>query len=176
MPTYSTDALLFEAFRRGEPSAERAVFYRFFKRMCFYAGRITRDMTRTEDIVLESFERAWEKRANYRTLAEFHGSLYRAVNFCCRNGMAGGQERAKWRADLLQEIHGEIECLPGYVRPSFQLLFVQQQSTAKIAAQLGTSASLVRSHKCKSIELIRARLLQKGLVSGVLLLYSQLDK
>jgi DNA-directed RNA polymerase specialized sigma24 family protein len=176
MPTYTSDTLLFEAFQLGEPRAEKAVFYRFFKRMCFYAGRITKGATGTEDIVLESFEKAWEKRANYRTLADFQRYLYWAVQCGCRKDNEGGQQRAKWRADLLQEIHGEIEQLPDYTRQSFQLIFVHQQSTDEVVAQLGTSAPLVRSHKFKSIQLIRTRLLQKGLLSGVLLLYSRLDK
>jgi RNA polymerase sigma factor (sigma-70 family) len=197
MTSYANDTALFKAFRDGEPGAEKTVFSRYFKSLCLYAEGITGDTIGTEDIVIESFQKTWERRADLPTLSDFRRFYYHIVRNACisrsiaRRRHAGAHaqiqylhaqdvedtemdEREILRAELLQEIYQEIEGLPDRCRTIFKLLFLHRQTTDQIATQLGLNVQTVRTQKARAIELIRTRLLRKGRVLVVLLLYSLL--
>jgi RNA polymerase sigma factor (sigma-70 family) len=199
MAMYPDDTLLFQAFQQGETDAEKIVFHRFFKAVCLYAERITGEQITTEDIVIESFQKTWERRAIFPTLDDFRRYLYRIVYNASltaadsrrlhevhhsrirqlRSGEFAeddAEEREMLRAELLQEIYLEIEGLPDRCRTIFKLIFFQHLTIEQIAQQLGLNAQTVRTQKARAIGLIRFRLLRKGHVLAIFLLYSLLDR
>ncbi len=199
MSTYPNDTVLFQAFQQGQSDAVETIFGRYFKPVYIYAERITGESLGTEDIVVDSFQKSWERRATFPTIDDFRIFLYRIVRNACltsnltRSKHAGAHaqlhfltardseednadSREIMRAELMQAIYQEIEELPDRCRTIFKLIFLQGLSTDQIAAQLDLNTQTVRTQKARAIGLIRTRLLKKGMVPALLLLYSLLEK
>ena len=197
MTSYANDSLLYRAFLEGEGDAERAIFARFFKPVCIYAARIAGETIATEDIVIESFQKTWERRMNLPTIVDFRRFLYRIVSNACltnnrlRRIHAGAHAQLHYlqqqdnqemepdesemlRAELLQEIYLEIEGLPDRCREVFKAIFVEGLSTEAIAGRMGLEVQTVRSQKARAISLIRTRLLRRGQFIAIFLLYELL--
>jgi RNA polymerase sigma factor (sigma-70 family) len=194
MAAYADDMMLFRAFQDGETGAEKIVFQRYFKPVCIYAERITGDRDSTEDIVIESFQRAWERRLTFPTIDDFRRFLYRIVTNACltrnttrrQHELAHGEvrhlnaqdqelgsayEREALRAELLQEIYLEVEGLPERCRTIFKAIFNEGLSHEQVAERLGIDIQTVRSQKARAIGLIRTRLLRRGQLLAIFLFY-----
>jgi RNA polymerase sigma-70 factor (family 1) len=192
------DTALLVAFQALDPGAEKMVFQRFFRPLCVYGERITGDMTATEDLVAEAFEKCMDRRAEFKSLENCKAFLYRAVRNSCINYtmseryhqsvraeiryLAQGEpneERADdleiVRAELMQEIYAEIEALPGRCREIFKLIFFEGLSTDDISERMGISAQTVRSQKARAIQLIKTEMLKKDLFLSFLLLLALLE-
>src|SRR5450631_1246790 len=76
---YADDMTLWAGFQRGENQAEKIVFQKYFKPLCLYSERITVRLEQSEDIVAESFEKAWGRRQEFQTLENLKAFLYRIV-------------------------------------------------------------------------------------------------
>jgi len=197
--TYSDDTLLWTAFQRGENLAEKQVFQLYFKPLCLYSFRITGEMGASEDIVAESFAKAWSKRQEFKALENIKAFLYRVVRNASINislttrqhrkahvqiAYLIGQdmeeepveEREILRVELLQEIYEEIEQLPDRCGQIFKLIFFHDQTTEQIAQQLGINPQTVRTQKARAIQLIKTQLLKKNRMLTLLLLTSLLER
>jgi RNA polymerase sigma factor (sigma-70 family) len=189
---------LWAAFLRGEPGAEREVFHRFFKPLCLYVERITGQLEVAEDIVAETFEKAWVRRHEFAAIDNCKYFLYRiarnaSIDYSVaarKNRKAQMQigylakqdvedepvlEREILRAELLQEIYEEIENLPDRCGQVFKLLFIHGKSTEAIGAELGINPQTVRTQKARAIQLIKTQLLCKNRIGAFLLLMTILD-
>jgi RNA polymerase sigma-70 factor (family 1) len=197
MAVFSDDNLLYRAFQQGSSDAERQVFSRFFKPACIYAGRMIGEIGGAQDIVIESFQKCWERRERLPSINDFSRFLYVMVRNACTSairsdrihkgaygqiGFLQGQDgvdedinqREILRAELLRDIYEEIEELPDRCRAVFKLVFVQGLGTEEIARRLGMNVQTVRTQKARAISLIRSRLLKKGRILTILLLYALL--
>jgi RNA polymerase sigma-70 factor (ECF subfamily) len=190
---YTDDISLIAGFQRRQPTAEKQVFQKYFKPLCLYSETITGQLDASEDIVAESFEKAWARRQEFQTLENLKAFLYRIV----RNGSLNYAESQKLhrthheqlrylsnnepqqdealeheilRVELLHEIYQEIENLPDRCGQIFKLLFIHHQTTHQIAAQLSISPQTVRTQKARAIQLIKIGLLRKHRIPAALLL------
>jgi len=59
---YIDDTTLLAGFHQRETLAEKQVFQKYFKPLCLYSESITGQLDASEDIVAESFEKAWGRR------------------------------------------------------------------------------------------------------------------
>jgi RNA polymerase sigma-70 factor (family 1) len=196
--TYTDDTHLWADFLRGEPSAERQVFHRFFKPLCLYAERITGQLEAAEDIVAEAFTKAWARRRDFEAIDNGKAFLYTIVRNASLNFTAAARqhqqahlqiaylegqekelepalEREILRVELLQEIYEEMDNLPDRCGQVFKRIFIYGQSTEQIAAELGMSPQTVRTQKARAIRLIQIELLRKNRISALLLLMALLE-
>ena len=196
---YPTDIELLDAFKRNEEAAERAVFSNYFRPLCLYAERITGHWQQSEDIVIEVFLKALNRRTEFQSLDNLKAFLYKAIcnaginyNIAAR-GHRAAHLQVKYlakndhceevevtqneilRMELVHEIYKEIENLPPQCGRIFKLLFIQGQSTNEIARKLSLNVQTVRTQKARAIELIKIRLLKSNKVFPLLyLLFSLL--
>src|ERR1700743_3871099 len=76
---YNDDTTLLAGFHQRETPAEKQVFQKYFKPLCLYSESITGQLDASEDIVAESFEKAWGRRQEFQTLENLKAFLYRIV-------------------------------------------------------------------------------------------------
>jgi RNA polymerase sigma-70 factor (ECF subfamily) len=191
--THDDSTRIWTAFQQGERQAERQVFQHFFKPLCLYAERITGQLEAAEDIVAESFVKAWDRRQDFLALDNCKAFLYRVVRNASINfAIATRQHRQAHlnvayiesqekeaepalqreilRVELLQEIYAEMENLPGRCGEIFKLIFIHGKSTEEIGALLNINPQTVRTQKARAIQLIKTQLLRKNRISAFLLL------
>ena len=189
---YNDDTALLSGFHQRKTLAEKQVFQKYFRPLCLYSESITGQLDASEDIVAESFEKAWRRRQDFHTLENLKAFLYRIVrnaSLNCRenekrhrkhheqirymskddSGPDEELDRAILRVELLQEIYQEIENLPDRCGRIFKLLFIHNYTTDQIATQLSINVQTVRTQKARAIQLIKTELLRKNRLRAVLL-------
>ncbi len=188
------DIELMDAFKQHQRKAERIIFDRYYRPLCLYTAEITGDIPLAEDIVTESFKKAFDKRAEFAALTNFRAFMYRIVKNAALNAKhqqknrASILERARFeiapsseidttveqhemlRVELLEEIFKEVENLPSQCRNIFERLFFKGQSTETIARDLSLSINTVRAQKGRAIRLLKSRLLKNGHPDSLVLL------
>lgn len=196
---FANDITLLNGFQQGDLLAEKRVFQQFFRPLCLFSERITGQLEASEDIVADSFGKAWGRRGEYPTMDNLKAFLYRAVRNASINYIEAqrrhqshheqilyitkddktseeAMEREILRVELLQEIYNEIDSLPEKCRQIFKLLFIYEQTTEQVARQLSINMQTVRSQKARAIQLIKTELLRKNRVQTFLLLTVLLGK
>jgi RNA polymerase sigma factor (sigma-70 family) len=191
------DDTLLEAFQRGEPWADKAVFDRFFEPLTLYAQRVTGDVATAEDIAVDALVKAIDRRGHFSILPKLKSFLYQVVHNASINQVTSDQrhrvihekiryqQQQEWetaevveteilRAEVLQEIYAEIENLPGRCGQIFKMIFVEGLSTDQIAAHMGINVQTVRTQKARAISLIRTALLKKNRLTALLFFYAWL--
>lgn len=191
--SYIDDTSLLAGFQRREIRAEKQVFQKYFKPLCLYSESITGQLDASEDIVAESFEKAWGRRREFQTLENLKAFLYRIVRNASLNytesqrlhqthhqqlsylsnhesGPGEALEQEILRVELLHEIYQEIENLPDRCGQIFKLLFIHNLTTEQIAAELSINVQTVRTQKARAIQLIKIGLLRKNRFQAIFLL------
>jgi RNA polymerase sigma factor (sigma-70 family) len=69
------------------------------------------------------------------------------------------------RAEVLREIHTEIEKLPEQCRKIFKMSFFDGKKNQEIASMLEISVHTVKNQKARAIQLLRVRLPDRNLVA-----------
>jgi len=187
------DIELFASFHRGDTLAIKRVYELHFKPLCFFAERITGTKEDAEDLVTESFLKMLNQREDFQNLSNVKSFLYlvtknAAINFIKSRGRqnaakqqisyltASGEEIEDaigdevTRAQVLQQIHEEIENLPERCRQIFKLLYLQGLSPEEISRQLKISAQTVYTQKARAVQLLKNELLKKNLITALLYL------
>jgi RNA polymerase sigma factor (sigma-70 family) len=162
------DNTLLVAFQHGEPSAEKAVFDRYFGPLVLYANRITGDLAAVGDIAVDALVKTIDRREDFSALPKLKSFLYQVVHNSSINHVTSHQrhrgihakiqyqqqyeeasedvvETEILRAEVLQEIYEEVENLPGRCQQIFKLLFVHGKPTEEIGKLLDINPQTVRT-------------------------------
>jgi RNA polymerase sigma-70 factor (family 1) len=181
---------ILRGLRRGEETAVRELYRRYYRPLCYFADRILHNKEEAEDLVVETFLKLLHKKDDFNDLPSIKSFLYTAVRNACidvlrknkRQHQAGQeleyltpQEEAflhdeMLRARVLQTIYEEVEKLPTKCRQVFIALYVKGQSTADVAKAYQISPQTVLNQKSKAIRLLRLALFSKGLDAHLLLI------
>lgn len=186
MTNYADDNALMKAVKLYQPEAELALFKRFFRPLCLYADRLTGDLPAAEDIVSESFIKAFARRSEFLGTGNFKAFLYVATRNACINyqkankkqsslveqlaylyeGEDGLPDQPVLRneivfAELVQSIYEEVERLPRKCRKVFKMVFFDSLTTDVIAERLGINPQTVRTQKARALQLLKTELLKK---------------
>jgi RNA polymerase sigma-70 factor (ECF subfamily) len=199
MTNSSDDILLMQAVQRFQPEAERQLFGQVYKPLCLYAHKLTGNLPAAEDIVSEAFVKAFDRRSQFESSANFKAFLYIVVRNASisftktdtrqkkivqdisldQANEMGSMEPLVHNeilfAELVYAIHQEIENLPGKCRQVFKLSFFDSLSTEDIALRLAINPQTVRSHKARAIQMLKTRILSKRSVPPVYLLMLMLS-
>ncbi|MBN9381548.1 MAG: sigma-70 family RNA polymerase sigma factor [Chitinophagaceae bacterium] len=198
MSAITLDITLFASFKKGDATAENAVFRKLFKPLCLYSEQITSRLEASEDIVAEALEKGWDRRQEFQAFDNFKAFLYRLVRNASLNYAISEKshriahthirylkqyeqhdeelfENEILRAELLHEIYQEIEELPDKCGQIFRMIFIQGLSTEQIATALSLNVQTIRSQKARAIQLLRTRLLKRNHLAVILLAMILLD-
>lgn|GEM_PF-525711 len=166
----------FLLFRDGDKNAFRLVFEKYYRPISYFALKILREDTYAEDIVSETFRKAWERRGKFATPRHLENFLYLVTRNDCisylRSGrvvkstaqewtrIASDHERAEPAIDLervqtrlLEVIFEKLEKLPG--GEVLRMAFIEGKSTQEIAQELKITENNVYIIKSRSLKALR---------------------
>src|SRR6202012_3151785 len=73
----------FSLFREGEVQAFRQVFDKYYRPVSYFASKILNDELYAEDIVSETFRKAWDARSKFATQRHLENFLYLVTRNGC---------------------------------------------------------------------------------------------
>jgi RNA polymerase sigma factor (sigma-70 family) len=165
-------------FREGDQNAFEKAFGLYYRPVIYYAMKILHEDSYAEDIVSESFNKAWNNREKLETARHFENFLYMVTRNACLSYIRSDRiaqitEKEWWRmfnqeregyildvekahAELIEKINCHLEKLSGgqIVRMSY----LEGKSTKEIASQLKITENIVYITKHRSLKALRSML------------------
>ena len=180
----------FLSFQYGEEKGFDFFFRAYYKPLCFFANKYTRDMPAAEDVVSEVFIKVWEKRETITSAEGLKSYLYKSVYHGClrwkgRESRVGSLKSgvSEWsivnsefersyldnmiRAEVMDEVYRAIELLPKECQKIFTKLFLEGKTVKEIAEELSLSVSTVKTQKARAINFLRSKLSTMSVVMFV---------
>lgn len=179
---------LVRALKEGDERAVKYLFNGFYGPLCYFAEQLTHDKTEAEDIAICTINKAWQKCAEFNTLSHLKAFLYVTAKNQCLNFIKQTRNRNRVlkagsflkeapvvdmeqhlvMGDLIRRIHAEIANMPPKSRRIIQLSFLEELSSAEIAARLNISSDEVRARKSEAVRILRKLLERKNLLISFL--------
>jgi RNA polymerase sigma-70 factor (family 1) len=176
------------SFREGNKNAFRLIYDQMVRPLTYFVENIIHSQHDAEDIVANAFYKLYHARTGLRSYEHVKRWLYvivrnEAIDYLrartrarenqhdiayLESGVVEQAETERIKANLLQDIHKEIEKLPKQRKTILRLYFFEQKSTTEIAEQMALSPQTVLNHKTKAIDSLRKSGLRvKWLLDGV---------
>ncbi|MBL9101697.1 MAG: RNA polymerase sigma factor [Myxococcales bacterium] len=189
-PSDSREAALVARARDGDVAAWSRLYHEHFDRIFKYVSYLTGDVGAAEDLVQETFARAFVGLATFEARASFVGWLrgialnivrkhWRSrqrqgvaldrLELMSRDRVAAGAadpEGAHLRQQRARVLLAVLETLPESLREVFVLVDMQDMSTEEAAATLGLSPGNLRVRATRARAKIRAELTRLGWLAG----------
>ncbi|HLZ88870.1 MAG TPA: sigma-70 family RNA polymerase sigma factor [Puia sp.] len=180
----------FLLFREGDREAFRLVFDKYYRSISYFASKILRDDGFAEDVVSETFRKAWDRRDKFATPRHLENFLYLVTRNGCISYLrsdrviqstaqewvriAGDKEAGESSLDLervqtklLEVIFEKLEELPG--GNVLRMAFLEGKSTQEIASELHITENNVYIIKSRSLKALRTLLTKNEWMFFVLL-------
>lgn len=183
---------LIEEFGNGSEVALADIFYKLNPSLIHFAVKYLKDEDTAEEIVSDSFVKAWENRSKFMTFENLRAFLYVATKNACLNQMRKiVHERITddcleyesiilrdqdalskiIRTELVQQLYNEVENLPPLQREVFQRSFFEELNATEISSMLQIPVSSVYMNKSRAIRALKDKLnLDSGTWSLLILL------
>lgn len=175
----------------GDQVAFRQIFELLLRPLCFFAEKLIGQKEEAEDAASIAFQKLWQRRNDFSSLTAVRSFLYTTVRNQCldilrhravvttvQQQMANSQEQNElsieaqmYQAELLRIVYQNIKELPDRYRHILEYSFLENQSTAEIAARLQLSENHVRADKSRAIALLRTILRNPFLLELIFLYY-----
>jgi len=172
----------FQLFRDGKEDAIRQVFDKYYRPISYFALKILKEDTFAEDIVSETFRKAWERRENFATPRHLENFLYLVTRNACISHLRAGRvlhttarewlrisedydsgnqpaDYERLESKRLEAVFEQLEKLPG--ADVVRMSIIEGKSTKEIAEELGISENNVYIIKSRTLKTLRDRL-RKG--------------
>lgn len=170
------DRDLLERFVRGDPDALEALFRRFEAEVFHWIHRIVREAQASEDILAETFWRAYRARARFDVTRSFGAWIRQiATNASLDHLRADRRRAARARAratvpappssdpDAREAIAEAFRRLPPKLRAVAALALIEEQPLAEIAAALALPVGTVKSRVSRAAARLRTELARLGI-------------
>ena len=166
----------FLLFKEGEEQAFRQVFDKYYRPVSYFALKILNDDLYAEDIVSETFRKAWDARQKFATQRHLENFLYLVTRNGCishlrslRVAQSTDQEWSKLateqvegcaldlervQARLIEIIFEKIGQLPG--GEILRMSYIDGKSTKQIAHELDITENNVYIIKSRSLKALRS--------------------
>lgn len=177
----ATDEALVEKTKKGDLDAYAELVRRYRERVYHTIFRFTRSHSDTDDLVQDTFLRAFQELGRFRQKSGFYTWIYRiAVNLSLnflkkrkrdmarneyddRRVEAGGSavsspELASLARELSDKVNEAVEALPLHYRSSFILVALQGMSHAEAAQVLRCAEKTISWRMHKARKMLQARL------------------
>lgn len=166
----------FHLFKEGEEQAFRQVFDKYYRPVSYFALKILNDDLYAEDIVSETFRKAWDARLKFATARHLENFLYLVTRNGCishlrsvrvvqstdegwtklSDGDRFGEtplDLERIQARLIETIYEKLEQLPG--GDVLRMSYIEGKTTREIAMELGTTENNVYIIKSRSLKALR---------------------
>ncbi|CAL1518530.1 RNA polymerase sigma-70 factor [Chitinophaga sp. MM2321] len=173
----------------NKEGATSYLFELLYSRLCFFAGKMTGDMTIAEDLVQEAFFKIWKTGREFQELNVAKAFLYTMVRNDCLNHLKHSQVQQKYATEQLHrkaytepdvtqaiitaevtgELHYAIGQLPPECRKIIKLSYLDELSNQEIADTLQLSLQTVKNQKSRGYKLLRGILNERLLPLFLLL-------
>lgn len=183
MNHYAHEKDIITDFHLGKEKASHHLYNLHFPSLCYFADRMIDDKHEAEDIVVDTFMKLLNKKADFDNLSDIKSFLYTATSNACLDSLRKRKRQESVHreikyllaedenvgidemiiAKVLQTIHIEIEGLPTQCRKIFKSIFLENKSTSKIAIEMKISPQTVLNQKSKALRLLRLKLYKDGL-------------
>jgi RNA polymerase sigma factor (sigma-70 family) len=182
----------FLLFKQGDKDAFRKVFEEHYRSILYFASSILQGDSFAEDLVSETFRKAWEKRKNFETGRHLENFLFFVTRNACisylrsgrtaqnteqewvrlTRGMEGGEvsidpERVQTR--LIELLYTHLSNLKG--GEILRMSYLEGKSTQEIAEKLNISENSVYLIKSRSLRQLRDLLNNDALLLLFLLFF-----
>lgn len=171
------DEILLREFSRGSPPAFQEIFMRYHDKIYFTSFRITRNMQEAQDIALVTFQKLFDRCADFKDLQHVKHFIYvtarnrsltyirdlktlkeRQQQFLKSVSAEGDSSREELDADFLHTVFKGMDALPERARLVLKLRYIDELSNQEIAAMLGISANTVKNHLARALAKLRESL------------------
>ena len=177
----------FHLYREGDKNAFEKVFDLYYRPIVYYALKILHEDSYAEDIVSESFRKAWENRLRIETPRHLENFLYFVTRNACisylRSDRVTQSTEKEWsrisddeatnpldlervQTELIQVITKHLEKLPG--GDILRMAYLEGMSTKEIATQLNITENTVYIAKSRSLKALRSMLTKDQWLMAVL--------
>ena len=165
------EQIWFENWQNGDESAFDALFRKFYKPLCYVAGRKTGDIHAAEDIVQDLFADIYFKRETIEISTSIDKYLYGALFYKCSNfnkkrkinlsyeeyaaeypDYSGIPLRKIEEMELEAQIYDAIATLPEKCREVFELSRFENKKNREIAEILNISIKTVETHMSHALK------------------------
>jgi RNA polymerase sigma-70 factor (family 1) len=178
-------------FKEGDAEAFRQLYQLLYRRLCYFAFSLVKNMDQAEDIATDCFVKVWTRKETFESEEGIKTYLYLTAKNACIDFLRAEKRHelshqeisyleagsAPHQADLpmanaeiMSALYQQLDELPPKCARVFKLIYFEQKNTAEIAALMNTSTKTVLNQKLKAIALLKAQLLKKGLLPLLLLL------
>jgi RNA polymerase sigma-70 factor, Bacteroides expansion family 1 len=164
--------------RQGKKDSLDPIFHTFFASLCYFANKFVDDKMHSEDIVLDTFVKAWERRDTFLDAKNVKAFLYISVKNTCLNHIREkatekkrkgriaqnaelieeDAERLRIKAEVYRMIVQEIDKLPEKCKEIVTRIYQDGLTVSEVAREMGLSESTVRNQKLRGIQIMRKRL------------------
>lgn len=178
----------FDDFKKGDPRALQEIFHQFYGALCLFAGRMLHNRPVAEEIVGDTFLKLWNRHTDFENLQNVKAFLYITTRNACLNMLKQMQRESLSkkqhaylssdnegfilneivRAEVLREIHREIENLPEQCRKIFKMSYFGGKKNMEIASMLEISVHTVKNQKARAIQLLKVKLPDRNLVAIII--------
>ncbi|WP_165760476.1 RNA polymerase sigma factor [Niastella populi] len=176
---------LIAALNNGDATSFTYLYKTWYRRLCFFAMKITGSKEDAEDVVVNALTRLYQFREKFQNVTNLEGFLYTAIKNSCIDHIRhlhrqSANEKAysylvdydnedtienlKIKSELLNEIYAEVKRLPDNYRHVFELSVLQGLKNEEIAQRLNISLSNVTTRKNRAINLLKLRLSEDGVI------------
>lgn len=166
----------FHLFQQGDERAFRVVFEKYYRPVSFFAAEVLKDELFAEDIVSETFRKAWDARARFSTRRHLENFLYLVTRNGCISHLRSqrvvqstdlewvrlAEERQsdtamdleRVQTQLMELIYEKIAELPG--GDILRMSYIEGKSTKEIADELKITEGNVYVLKSRSLKTLRS--------------------
>lgn len=170
------DEALVKQVARGDPAAVRALMGRKLPRLMSLAQRMLGDAAEAEDVVQETFLRAWKQAPSWRPgAARFDTWMHRVALNLCYDRLrrrretptdtppdladdGPGPDRGLQAQDVGRRVEAAMKALPDRQREAVVLCHYQEMSNIEAAALMGVSVDALESLLARGRRALRAAL------------------
>ena len=180
----------FSRYRQGDTTAFGKAFELHYQPIVYYALKILHEDSYAEDIVSETFKKAWDNRDRIATPGHLENFLYQVTRNACisylRSDRVMQATEKEWeltaaveedddvldlervQTELIQLIYQHLEKLPG--GDILRMSYLEGKSTKEIATQLNITENMVYIAKSRSLKALRGILSKRDWALFVLLI------
>lgn len=179
----SRDNNQFIKFIDGDQNALSVYFERYHTPLCLFTKKLLGESAYVQDVVLETFEKAWEHREKFKSELHIKAFLYQVARNNCLNRLKAAKRASRGLTELnvayqneteeqvldsydtaiaegeiLQEIYRQITLLPQKQKEIVELSFLSGKRNEEIAQIMGISINTVKVQKMNALKKIRKEL------------------
>lgn len=168
----------FQSFKDGKERGFGFYFHTYYKAICFFANRYTKNSDAAEDIAEESFIKLWSNREKIEDEKHLRNWLYKTAYHGCLKWIEREKIKVKSekalrlineteekdcteniiRAETLRQVKEAMEKLPAQCKKVFYKLYIEGKTVAETANELQLTISTIKNQKARGIKLLKLRL------------------